>query len=620
MGGQVVFLEFPGDPDRFADLLGGEGTTLVALTPHVADELRARGLAFAYPEDFQSWRDEQEEGIALLDELFALCDAADAVIQEDWPEARRLDFRPFRSAYYQLHLLRGSLWMKVYRVRSVLTALTPSRVAAPLLPPGDDGGGDPLSVFGRGFYGEAIRFVCAARGIPCDSRPVPASAPDAWRHRDQEPGLPRITLIPRLLHRLARWRPFAGGRKRAARLLVVQPPERLDLLKRLLEVRLWSEARAVFAAPAEPADPAPELWWARLRDHPEVRRQFRLGAIDWFPLAAEALEGFVTRIIPRLWRDCVTAERALETLRPHALFYGNVSASPEVHVLARAARRRGIPVVTEPHGPYGHFVNYVCVLFDSLATSHYLVAGPGDIPYNRDYGRFPMQEVVTGSALIDASRRWQVPRRAGLRALGLDPARPTVLLVIQNVSWNVEYPPYSLRDDRRSADMQLQVLEALVAHPDLQVILKGHPSRLYPQTPLAGIGKRLLGDRFAYISEWPFRRMLEMADFFVLDYAVTTIYEALVGDKPIYLLRDFYKTYPPAEEALQGCARVFDDADALVAALKADLASGAAFRPAAGRDGRFMELYGDPYGDGRAAERVARAVADIAEAAARENP
>ena len=619
MCGLVVFLEFPGDTERFADLLAEKEATLVALTPHAAHDLRERGFAFVYPEDFHNWRDEQEDGIALLDELFMLCNAADAVIQGDWPEARQVDFRPFLSAYYQLHQLRGSIWMKVYPIRAVLGALAPSRVAAPLLA-GDDGGGDPLSVFGRGLYGETIRLVCAAHGIPCDSRPVPAQVLQSWRHDKREPALPWTTLFPRLLHRLARVPSLLGVRRSRARLLVVQPPERLDLLKRLLQVRLWGEVRAGFAATAAPAGPAPETWWARLCDHPEVRRCFRLGEIDWFPLTATALEGFVTRIVPRLWQDCVAAERALETLRPHALFYSNVSASPEVHALARAARRRGIPVVTEPHGPYGHFVNYVCVLFDSLATSHYLVAGPGDIPYNRDYGRFPMQEVVTGSALIDASRRWQVPRRAGLRALGLDPARPTALLVIQNVSWNVEYPPYSLRDDRRSADMQLQVLEALVAHPDLQVILKGHPSRLYPQTPLAGIGKRLLGDRFAYISEWPFRRMLEMADFFVLDYAVTTIYEALVSDKPIYLLRDFYKTYPPAEEALQGCARVFDDADALVAALKADLASGAAFRPAAGRDGRFMELYGDPYGDGRAAERVARAVADIAEAAARERP
>jgi uncharacterized protein (DUF169 family) len=48
-------------------------------------------------------------------------------------------------------------------------------------------------------------------------------------------------------------------------------------------------------------------------------------------------------------------------------------------------------------------------------------------------------------------------------------------------------------------------------------------------------------------------------------------------------------------------------------ALKADLATGAAFRPDHCRTKQFLTLYGDPYGDGRAAERIVQAIVEIAQ-------
>jgi hypothetical protein len=616
MSRTILFLEFPDDSRRFADLLSQPDTTVIALTPHIAHELRQGGIAFRYPERFADWRRQEEDAIGLLEDTLGLCTHADRMLHELWPEARGRGFEPFRSAFYELHLFRGSIWTKLYRCRAVIDALAPSRVIYSTLPrPATNR--DPMSLDERSLYAEVLGHLCQSRGIEHREIMAPISALDAWKHGPlpAPPGERTGTLAAWVPARLRRLLPRRGPARSGPRILMVQRLIAWKALDRVADVSFWDEIRSTEEAnETVPPTAILDAWWMRLRSDPAFRQFFRLGEADWFALATNGFEHFVKHVVPDAWATLERADKVFDLVKPDATVFGNLSTI-EANTIARAARSRGLPVITEPHGPFGHFVNYVCTLFDAMSSTHYLVPGPGCIEFNEAYGRFPMVNVVTGSTLIDASRRDRIPRAEGLRALGLDPNRPTVMVVIQAILSNWEYGPYSARDDRRSFDSQTAIIECIAEFPAIQVILKGHPGVSRPMTPLVEIGRKIFGKRFAYVANWPFRRMLDMVDCFVMDYAVTTIYEALTTDKKIYALKDFYEVFPPATRSLRDCADFFDDTSSLTAALRADLSSGLALRPDRRRTQDFIRLYGDPFGDGRAEERIVDAIVTIAAAA-----
>src|ERR1700722_334044 len=617
MSPTVLFLEFPGDSRRFAEPLAQPDTAVIALTPHIAHELRQGGIAFRYPEHFADWRQQEEDAIGLLEDTLGLCARADGMLHELWPKAKERGFEPFRCGFYELHLFRGSIWTKLYRCRAVIDELAPTRVIySTLQRPAPDR--DPLSFDERSLYAEVSGHLCQSRGIGHSAITAPISALDDWKHGPLPiPPGERTGPLAWVPARLRRLLPRRRSARNGPRLLMVQRLTSWKALERVADVSFWDEIRGTQEAnEAAPPPAVLDAWWTRLQSDPAFRQYFRLGETDWFALAAKGLEHFVKHVVPDAWATVGRADTILDLVKPDATIFGNLCTT-EGNAIARAARCRGIPVITEPHGPFGHFVNYVCTLFDAMSSTHYLVPGPGCIEFNDAYGRFPMVNVVTGSTLIDASRRDRIPRAEGLRALGLDPDRPTVMVVIQQILSNWEYGPYSTRDDRRSFDSQTAIIECLAEFPAIQVILKGHPGVARPMTPLAEIGRKCLGRRFAYVANWRFRRMLDLVDCFVLDYAVTTIYEALTTDKKIYALKDFYKVFPPAARSLHDAADFFDDIGSLTAALREDLSSGLALRPDRRRTPDFMRLYGDPFGDGRAEERVVDAIVTIAAAARR---
>lgn len=613
----LLFLEFPGDSGRFADQLAAPDMTVVALTPHMAHELRELGIAFRYPEDFADWRKQEEAAIGELNDLLLLCADADKMLHDLWPSAKERAFEPFRSAFYELHLFRGSIWTKLYRCRATIDALAPTRVVYPTLPPKANDS-DPMSFDERSLYAEVVRHLCVSRAIEHSEIVAPISALDAWKHEPQPaPPSERASSLARLIGgKLRQLIPRGKRRPKGPRVLMVQRLTSSNALQRRADVTFWDEVHRLTGSKQSlernglPAAVL-ETWWIRLRTDPDFRRFFQLGETNWFALAEAGFEHFVKRLVPSAWATLEEAEVVLDSVNPDAAVFGNISAI-DVHTIARAALRRGIPVITEPHGPFGHFVNYVCTLFDAMASTHYLVPGEGCIEFNDAYGRYPMVNVVTGSTLIDAARRDRIDRAEGLRSLGLQPDRPTVMVVIQAVLSNWEYGPYSGRDDRRSYESQLRILQCLADFSEIQVLLKGHPAVSRPMTPLVAVGRKILGDRFAHVAGWRLWQMLDMADCFVMDYAVTTIYEALTTEKKIYALKDFYDVFPPAEGPLRNCADFFDDVGSLTAALRRDLSNGVALQPDRRRTQDFMHRYGDPFGDGRAEERVAEAIVTIA--------
>lgn len=400
------------------------------------------------------------------------------------------------------------------------------------------------------------------------------------------------------------------------RVLVIQCPLPPELLQQYVRVLTWPSDESEGVPIAEVADgdfPAGEIEsaWREMVHENELRAVFHFEGHDWFPLVEERLEQIVTGLVPRGFRAFASAQAAIERLRPDALLFANFY-NIELHAIAHAARQRNIPVICEPHGPYGHFVNYVCPLLDAISVTDYLIGGAGVARYHQAYYSLRWRERCTGAAMMDRARAHVINRTVGLRALGLDPQKPVVMFVIQNVCWNREYVPYTERDDRRTWRIEKQILEVLARHANFQIILKGHPATSYPLTPLRAHAQSLFGERFRYVASWPFIDMLDMADVFILGYAVTTIYQALTRSRRVYAINDFYPVVPFHRHLLEGATYYAEDVDSFCTMLDADLATGDAFRPSTKDHHSFLRELADPGGEGTPTTRIARAIHDIA--------
>lgn len=627
MSRTLLFLEFPEHVEEaLAGLPGGGDPTspIIALTPHVAASLRARDVRFAYPEDFFEWRALEQQGDALDGRRDRIAARIDTLLGERISEFAASGFRPARLATYELTVLLGNVWSKLYRILAVLDALRPDRVTFYGGPLADRA--DTLHFPHESLYGHLIAVAGSVRDIATEARPLAIAGPFSWADHGATPPFPPLPSTrlaaygKRIADRARPWLRFLrpGDPADLPRVLVLQTPVPLTRFRGKAEVTYWPEDEAT-PADRPAADPVAGLEasllaaFEALEADAELRGTFVEDGIDWYPVVAARLRHLFSTVTARAFRQYLAAKALVEHDHPEAVVVTNAS-SQHIHARCLAARQAGLPVICEQHGPSGSYYARYDGVFDMIGTTDYVVCGAKTAEYMERY--FPRAATYrfAGSPMMEEAARPGFERAAALRLLGLDPARPAALYMLAPVAWNLDYPPYRLRDDRRSYDLQVRALDALLAHPELQIVLKGHPATDYPVTPLKAYADARAPGRTAYVAAWPFRQMLDMAEFFVLDYPATTLFQVLTRNKPVYGFADFYPFLPECLELLPDWAVLERDPEALLARLAADLASGAAFRRG-GRADRFLDAYVDPFRDGKAEQRLVDIVVEIARGA-----
>ena len=158
-------------------------------------------------------------------------------------------------------------------------------------------------------------------------------------------------------------------------------------------------------------------------------------------------------------------------------------------------------------------------------------------------------------------------------------------------------------------DRHRRILSAFQGADHVQVVFKLHPSRSVPAPVVAAeltAGGTIPCRIFQSV---PFSQFVPIADAFVLDMATTSLLEAMVSDKPIFLLNDYLPLEPGLAELLAQRCYLFDDVDSLTTSLKGFL-SRSDWRNER-HDGEFFRLFGLPTRDGQSAARAHEALRAI---------
>jgi hypothetical protein len=351
---------------------------------------------------------------------------------------------------------------------------------------------------------------------------------------------------------------------------------------------------------------------------PEVVGAFdsRLGN----PLPA-VKEPFFSLLLVLLLRQVAAIDqldRLAEQLDLRLLVLGSDNSHVQRALVGRA-RALGIPSLQLAHGIYPMPFARKAGEMDRLYADHVAVFGKRARDILLELGNDPDRVQLTGSPLWDAlyEEAARMPRDRACRELGLDPARPVVLLCATYTDGScVEFRRKALRH----VGLHHAMARAIAAHPERpQLVVRPHPNeikradlsqddvaelvRAYAHwcalrdQPVAALS---LDDRIAAI---------RAADAVVVESSSTVIAEALILERPVVLLRAFD---PPVYGEADGV--VVCELDELPAALARALGDASDGKLARRRARALPEL--NHQNDGRATERVAALIERLAQTGA----
>lgn len=621
----LLLLDSAEQIDGAGDLLARPDIVTVAGTPQAGIELARRNIPFESIDAHFSNRSLRALDLELHEDLKTLCFVIDERYQDAVADYRRHDFRPFWEQFYFIKLMTDNLLLRFAEVRALIEAFKPSRIVCFRLP------AQPVQdtlcfADNESLYGLVAPLLGTARGIPVDVRPQPdrgysppyrraAPASDRGPFADAAQTLRFIRrkaggILERMVRRMG-----TAGRSRAD-ILVLQPLVPETVLRRYFRTWNWAgetapltvDGRIAFPAPVKDVPPAPAGVWDTLRNDPAVRKPFRFDGIDWFELVEGRLRYVAEDFAPRHFALAETARAVFRKTSVRAVLTTNITG-PFVKTVAAAARGAGIPVIGTHHGQLGDQIDPIWSYYEFPFCDHYFAYTRAAVDLIRAWGTAGFEVLHTGSPYLERVAGPAASKRRICAHYGLDPEKP--LIVYPTISPNGNQFRLSIcESDWTLFNIQDAIVRAVAAREGVQIIVKGVPYATRASTPIIGVIEELGLDRVIFANDLGFIEFLDAADTFVIDYPGLTIAEALSRNKPTYVINDAYIWRPEGEDLLRHDVVFERTLDAFLPRLKADLASGRAFRPRREGDA-FHSRFVDDLRDGRNTRRAIAAIARI---------
>ena len=545
MAGKLAFVEAP---SQIADVPADH--RVAALTPLAEVALEQEGRAFTRLEDYSDEMALLYEGIANFAKVEALCSGLDDIFADHVKEVAEYRLLPARWSYFWLRLVYDAFYLRASQLRQMLSAESPSQVMY------FDREQLDLS---REYISrsESIYSVLLDHILPrLDTGAVKrATAPERHAgHTGSEEVRPGGSLLDKT-------RQMAGRRLmqlRSASKVVRQrfrfptghrvlcidydynTPYISDELSKLgLEVWVWRRdglnVRRVgslsrYAAPQTSCrltEGQTKAIWRAVEGDRAIRDLFWWEGQDYWPVVAPRLARLVRRGLPDVLSYYMAGQNVVRRIRPDAIVT-SMAAYPREKAVCHAARNDAIPVVVSQHGGLGAHKLPMPISQDVDSVDWALCWGRWEAEcIRRHYKRKPRVAVV-GAPMIEAARR-AAPERCRIRKrLGYPLRQRLVLYVPTSLPGNHWYTGQHRPTDSSYFRHSRLIVQQLMKLVDWSIVVKEHP--IVDESPLDRWIRSIdRAGRVSVIRRPSFAELIHLSDVVVLDFAYTTLVQALAG-------------------------------------------------------------------------------------------
>jgi hypothetical protein len=348
---------------------------------------------------------------------------------------------------------------------------------------------------------------------------------------------------------------------------------------------------------------------------PEIMSCFEFDGISFYSLLRSRFMWILAKT-PEYFKYLIRYLRTIKEKHHLRAILTSANSTGSSHTLNRAGRFLGLKVLTWQHG-FLHFNGRISQLneFNDMMTSDVVLAFGKDAEraYQHYSDKFKSEIIPTGSASLDHMRCSLENAPSPMKWKDREYDTKRILYATTNYYENYWYygfsPPPS---DRYFFKDQLAILSYLERYLEsldhsAEVIVKLSPIRVTNDPPWV---ERFYSQRgFRIIKDSPtFVELLDGAHIAILDYPTTTVLQAIITNKPVFVLMRHIKYPQHAQKMLEKRAVCAEDVPTLMKALHDYLKTGR-YQPDLNNN-EFLRAYGNFVDDTNSASRATKVVRD----------
>ena len=341
----------------------------------------------------------------------------------------------------------------------------------------------------------------------------------------------------------------------------------------------------------------------RLLRSKEFLAYFEFEGINCADIIRHKLNCFFDEILPRNLHIYETCRALFDSHEGARLLMGNGDNSDWEMVLC-AARQCGLRTYKYQHGSDGFF-HFPLLEYYSLTNADGLfVFGEGVKQGLQKHFQRPIELLPVGSAALDYLIAHPT-RNQGQRHLqrqGVDLNRPIVAYPLSVMAVNRMYISYHLYRDWAYYEIHRKVVDLFRLHPEVQLVIKTHPSPLCPESPVVQYIQDEHISNCYVIRTGAFTDLLAQANLFITDAPSTVALQAMTTTKKILIYNGILRFEPEARDLIKKRCLYHEDLDTFLVNLNQLLDQKSFVDVSDNRE--FLRTYGTHLDDGRSADRV----------------
>jgi hypothetical protein len=305
--------------------------------------------------------------------------------------------------------------------------------------------------------------------------------------------------------------------------------------------------------------------WRAVGASDEFVRRFACQGLSFYSVVRSRLAFLLTDMLPRatLVRD--HCERYLHRRRDvRAVLSVNFSFErPWTYVMALAAARSGIPVVTYQHSAFGYFSWPYSKYVDEVMSDYRLVWGRGSVRFMRDVDRTGCEPVIVGSLELERLRdQLSSPTRRSK-------ARPMIVYPVSGYTGNRFYFAKHRLTDTEAFELMKQVLLVLGTATYADVVVKLYPGQADElQRATQEWIERQQWSHVRAVATGAYSSLLAEADVVVIDSPSTVLVQSVLSACRLIVYTGVYEMGASAVDLLRRRADIFDERSAFMEHLK----------------------------------------------------